>query len=98
MWQFVRILKGLHFIAPAPHHGKNVQDAVKKLAAGLLSLSDFGEDNAVTQKQNAVGITCGKGVVRYHEDSCAELSVDFLQGGKQHLGRMAVQRAGRFVR
>ena len=36
--------------------------------------------------------------MRHHQNGCSHGFIDALNGGKQHLGRMAVQCAGGFVR
>ena len=81
----------LAYIAHAPsHHGEDIQDFFKESPAGITTLTDFREDRAIPQKENAIGVACRESVVCHHQDRGSEIFVDTLNRRKQHLGRMTI--------
>ena len=58
-----------------------MQDLLKEGAPAVAALIQFGKNLPVLQEQDSAGIAGGEGVVGHHEDSCAQLLVDALDGG-----------------
>jgi rRNA pseudouridine-1189 N-methylase Emg1 (Nep1/Mra1 family) len=52
----------------APQEGYDFDDLVEKLLATLCATHQLMEELTVTDEQDAVTVTCGKRVVRYHEN------------------------------
>ena len=74
-----------------------MQDFIKEGAPAIVAPIQFSEDPAVPKKKNPSGVAGCKGIVSHHEDRGTQLLVDALDGGEQHLRRMAVQCTGGLI-
>ena len=74
-----------------------MEDLIKEGAPATAASAQFSEDPSVLQEQDPAGVAGSKGIVGHHEDRGTQLFVDALDGGEQHLRRMAVQRTGGLI-
>ena len=70
---------------------------MEKAASVIAPLAQLRQNFPVLQKQDAVRIAGGKSVMSHHQNRCAKLLVDALNGGEQHLRGMAVKAPSGFI-
>ncbi len=78
-------------------HGHDVDDFAEECFARIIIASNFVEDFAVFDEDDARGVTGGEGVVGDHEDGGGEVLVEVAEGFEELAGGFGVEGAGGFV-
>lgn len=75
--------------------GNHFQNLCKKVFACVRPSVQLIEHLPVFDKQNAMAIAGGKSIMRYHQDCCRKLFVQFRQHRQQHPRGIGIKSAGR---